>query len=65
MNEDRLLSLAEVRQTVGVSRATIWRWINERGLRVVRVGGVIRVRESDLRAFLERHEAKPQIEAAA
>ena len=62
---ERFFRLAEVRQQVGVSRATLWRWIAERGLRVVRVGGVTRIRESDLQAFLERHESNPQPEAAA
>jgi excisionase family DNA binding protein len=53
----KLLKLSEVRQTVGVSRATVWRWIAERGLKVVRIGDVTRVRESDLEAFLKRHES--------
>jgi excisionase family DNA binding protein len=39
-----------------VSRSTVWRWTAENGLKVVRVGNVTRVRESDLQAFLKRHE---------
>ena len=41
-----------------VSRSTVWRWHSEQGLRVVCIGGVKRVRESDLEAFLKHHEAE-------
>lgn len=53
---DRFLKLGEVGQMFGVSRSTVWRWHAERGLKVVTIGGVTRVRERDLQAFLERHE---------
>lgn len=52
----RFLSLSEVRAMLGISRATLWRWTAENGLKVVRVGNVTRIRESDLQAFLSRHE---------
>jgi excisionase family DNA binding protein len=53
---ERFLKLSEVQGMLGVSRTTLWRWQAEQGLRVVRVGDVVRVRESDLQAFLKRHE---------
>ena len=53
---DRFLKLGEVAEKLAVSRPTVWRWHAERGLKVVSVGGVTRVRESDLEAFLKRHE---------
>ena len=53
---DRFLTLAEVRASLAVSRATLWRWTTEHGLKVVRVGNVTRIRESELQAFLNRHE---------
>lgn len=53
---DRFLKLAEVQDLLGVSRSTVWRWTAEHGLKVVRVGDVVRVRESDLQTFLSRHE---------
>jgi excisionase family DNA binding protein len=56
MNTERFLTLAEVRQRLAISKMTLWRWRQERGLREVRVGGCVRVRESDLEAFLNRHE---------
>jgi len=60
MNPDnRYLRLREVEQRLGVSRTTVWRWTAERGLKVTRIGGVSRIRESDLAAFLKRHEAMP------
>ena len=53
---DQFLTLQEVRAMLSVSRATLWRWQAEHGLKVVRVGGVVRVRDSDLQTFLKRHE---------
>ncbi len=55
MSEDRFLKLKDAQDRFAVSRSTVWRWHAERGLRVVCVGGVTRVRESDLQAFIERH----------
>ena len=55
MSEDRFLKLKEVQSRFGISRSTVWRWHVERGLRVVSVGGVTRIRESDLQKFVERH----------
>ncbi len=54
---DRFLKLKDVQDRLGVSRYTVWRWQAERGLKVVRVGGTVRVRESELEAFLGRHES--------
>lgn len=56
---DRFLKLKDVQNLLGVSRATVWRWQAEHGLKVVRVGVVVRVRGSDLEAFLKRHESNP------
>ncbi|HYV26815.1 MAG TPA: helix-turn-helix domain-containing protein [Candidatus Eisenbacteria bacterium] len=53
---ERFLTLSEVRAMLKVSRATLWRWANERGLKTLCVGDVVRIRESDLQAFLKRHE---------
>ena len=52
----RFLKLSEVQEMMGVSRSTVWRWTAENGLKVVRIGNVTRIRESDLEAFLNRHE---------
>lgn len=61
---ERFLTLSEVRQVLGVSRATVWRWTTERGLKVVKVGSVARVRESDLQAFLKQHESTESVDPA-
>ncbi len=55
MSEERFLKLKDVQDRFAVSRATVWRWQAEQGLRVVCVGGVKRIRESDLQEFIERH----------
>jgi excisionase family DNA binding protein len=55
MIEEQFLKLKQVQERFSVSRATVWRWTSERGLKVVRIGGSVRVRESDLLAFVEKH----------
>lgn len=62
---DRFLTLKNVREMLSVSRATLWRWTAENGLKVVRVGNVTRIRESDLQAFLKRHESNSPSDTAA
>ena len=62
---ERFFKLAEVQSMFAVSRSTVWRWQAERGLRVVTVGGVTRIRESDLAAFLARHEKEAVAEGKA
>jgi excisionase family DNA binding protein len=62
---DRFLKLKDVQDLLGVSRTTLWRWQAEHGLKVVRVGDVVRVRSSDLEAFLKQHESNPLPDAAA
>jgi excisionase family DNA binding protein len=55
---ERFLTLSEVRAMLKISRASLWRWQAEHGLKVVRVGGVTRIRERDLQEFLARHSVE-------
>ena len=57
MIEDRFLTSSQIQEMLRVSRSTVWRWTTENGLKVVRVGNVTRIRESDLQAFMKRHES--------
>ena len=51
---EKFLRLRDVQAQMCISRATLWRWTAEHGLKVVRIGGVVRIRESDLNEFVER-----------
>jgi excisionase family DNA binding protein len=55
---ERLLRLQEIQQAAGVSRVTVFRWTHERGLRTIRVGGCVRVRESDWQKWLSEHASE-------
>ena len=55
MVAERLLTIQDVCDRLNVSRTTVWRLMHEHGLRVIRVGGIRRVREHDLLVWLERH----------
>ena len=52
---DGLLTLAQLRERLRCSRSTVWKLIHEYNLPIVRVGGLVRVRERDLQAWLQRH----------
>jgi excisionase family DNA binding protein len=45
------LTLAQVAKIAKVSRTTVWRW-SKHGLRAIRIGGIVRVRWTDLNEFL-------------
>lgn len=51
MATERYLSKAEVAERFGVARRTVQRWIAEHQLPAIRIGGVLRISEADLRAF--------------
>lgn len=44
-------SQAAVCTLLGISRATLWR-MRKRGLRTVRIGGLVRIRQTDLDKYL-------------
>ena len=55
----RLLKISDVAQRLGVSPATVTRWIEEGVLPCVRIprnkNRMTRIKESDLEAFLQKH----------
>ena len=52
---ERLFTLEQVQMAGNFSRSTLYRLRHGGGLRVVTVGGVTRVRESDWQRFLDRY----------
>jgi excisionase family DNA binding protein len=52
---ERFLTIKDVCTRLNVSRTTVWRFMNEHGLRAIRVGGIRRIREHDLVVWLEQH----------
>jgi excisionase family DNA binding protein len=52
---DKFLTIQEVGERLNLCRTTIWRLMNQHGLRFVRIGGTRRIREQDLEMWLERH----------
>jgi excisionase family DNA binding protein len=50
--EDRLFSIADVAERLGMSTYTIRDWIKAGRLKATRIGRFWRIRESDLEAFI-------------
>ncbi len=53
MSEDVLLKLSVVKARLAVNIETVYRYIRQGKLKAVRVGGLWRVRESELERFLQ------------
>jgi excisionase family DNA binding protein len=54
-NEIRFFTIAEVAERLRVATRTVRRWIEAGDLVAHRIGGVLRIADSDLRAFLALH----------
>ena len=47
-----------------ICRTTLWHWTHDRGLKIVKIGNMARIRESDLQKFLAKHETVQQVDDA-
>jgi excisionase family DNA binding protein len=54
-NQIKFFTIAEVAERLRVSTRTVRRWIKAGDLVAHRFGGVVRIAETDLRAFLALH----------
>jgi excisionase family DNA binding protein len=54
-NQIQFFTIAEVAERLHVATRTVRRWIEAGHLVAHRIGGVVRISESDLRAFLAVH----------
>jgi len=62
--EDRLFSIAEVAERLGMSKDTIHNWIKAGRLKASRIGRFWRIRERDLEAFIDHPPPmRPQAQA--
>ena len=53
----KFFTIAEIAERLGVSTRTVRRWIRSGDLVAHRFGGIVRISEKDLRAFLALHRA--------
>ncbi|MCU0271096.1 MAG: helix-turn-helix domain-containing protein [Acidimicrobiales bacterium] len=59
MPPERLWTIADVAGHLGVSERTVRTWQRKYGLPHLRIGGTIRFRPEEIRAWVDRHEAHP------
>jgi len=51
----RLLTAAEVRNALGISRVTLWKWGAERGFPRCKIGKMVRYPADKVEAWLQKH----------
>jgi excisionase family DNA binding protein len=56
---DELLTVADVAERLKVTPAAVYAWIRDKQLPTVLAGSLIRIRRSELDAWLERDRATP------
>jgi excisionase family DNA binding protein len=52
---EKFLTIDDLRERLKCGRTTVWRLINERGLKAIRSGGLIRVAESEFVRWVAKH----------
>lgn len=59
MELNRLLSVEEAAEYLGIKTKTVYKWISERRLPFIKLGSLVRFQLADLRNFVERSVIKP------
>ena len=54
----RMLSINKVAEVLDVSKKTIYRYVQKGQLRAYKYGRDLKFKESDIKAFIEKHEKK-------
>ena len=54
--EKRLLSIGEIARHLGVSVSTIYSWVNQRKIRYVKVGRLVKFDLADIEAWISAHK---------
>lgn len=58
---EKLLSLSETSEILGVKKPTLYNWVNERRISFVKVGRLVKFDPADIKKFIEKnkkHEVK-------
>ena len=63
--QDHLLSPLEVAQQLGVSDQTVYNWIREKRIGALKMGRLLRIRQSELERFVAANTTTPAHDEAA
>ncbi len=61
---NRLLTLEETAAYLGVSKLTMYEWVNKRKIEYIKVGRLVKFRERTIEQWIEKHTVKPLNRAA-
>ena len=53
---DEVLTIDQAAAVLGIAPRTLRRWVNERGIPYVKIGGVLRIMRSSLLGWIRRQE---------
>ena len=59
MEQNRLLSVQEAAQYLGVAVKTVYKWNSERRLRCIKLGSLVRYKISDLDEYIRQNIVEP------
>ncbi|MBN2324804.1 MAG: helix-turn-helix domain-containing protein [Spirochaetes bacterium] len=57
--EERLLTVDEAAEYLGIKVKTIYNWTSKRKIRFLKCGSLVKFRLSDLEAFLDQNTIEP------
>ena len=53
---EKLLSLSETAEILGIKQPTLYNWVSERKITVVKIGRLVKFDSKDVREFIEKNK---------
>jgi len=55
---EKLLSLSETAEILGIKQPTLYNWVSERKITVVKIGRLVKFDSKDVREFIEKNKRR-------
>lgn len=55
---ERLIGIDQAAEILGVKRSTIYQWVSMKKIKHIKVGRLVKFRESDLKEFIEANTSE-------
>ena len=57
--EKNLLNVKELSEYTGISKSTIYEWVNMKKIPYIKIGKLVKFDPKDIDAFIQNHKIKP------